>query len=183
MFRAFGSLIGDILAVVLFVAIGLIQHDVVATATNIALVGWPFLLGMLVGHLAIRSWRAPFGLWPHGVFVWAITVVAAMAIRTLFGAQPPVAFVIVTAVSLAVLMLGWRAVALFVTRKERRGRTVSRREVQRSRRTTSGATETTDTSAATERAEATETSTATGATSATETSTANQKPKPEPSGD
>ncbi len=81
---------------------------------------WPFVLGMLLGHLAIRSWRRPFGLWPQGVFIWAITIVAAMAIRTLFGAGTEPSFVIVTAVVLAVFMLGWRAVASFVTRRERR---------------------------------------------------------------
>lgn len=118
--RAVGSLVADALAVLVFVAIGLLQHGIGLTSTSIGLVAWPFVLGMLLGHLAIRSWRAPFALWPQGVFVWAITVVAAMAIRTLFGAGTETSFVIVTAIVLAVLMLGWRAIASFVTRHERR---------------------------------------------------------------
>ncbi|MEE1618358.1 DUF3054 domain-containing protein [Brachybacterium sp. J153] len=119
MFRSFGALVGDLLAVLLFVAIGLIQHGTSLTTESIALVGWPFALGALLGHLAIRSWRAPFRLWPHGVFIWAITIAAAMAVRTLFQAGTEVSFVIVTAVTLGVLMLGWRGLALFLTRGER----------------------------------------------------------------
>ncbi|MEE1652071.1 DUF3054 family protein [Brachybacterium sp. J144] len=119
MFRSLGALVGDLLAVLLFVAIGLIQHGSSLTTESIALVGWPFALGALLGHLAIRSWRAPFRLWPHGVFIWAITIAAAMAVRTLFQAGTEVSFVIVTAVTLGVLMLGWRALALFLTRGER----------------------------------------------------------------
>lgn len=118
--RAVGSLVADALAVLVFVAIGLLQHGIGLTSTSVGLVAWPFVLGMLLGHLAIRSWRAPFALWPRGVFVWAITVVTAMAIRTLFGAGTEASFVIVTAIVLAVLMLGWRAIASFVTRGERR---------------------------------------------------------------
>jgi ABC-type xylose transport system permease subunit len=53
------------------------------------------------------------------VFVWAITLAAGMAVRTLFGAGTEVSFVIVTAIVTAVGMLGWRAVALWLTRGER----------------------------------------------------------------
>ena len=80
----------------------------------------PYALGTLLGHLAVRSWRHPFRLWPHGVLIWAITIVAAMAVRTLFGAGTEVSFVIVSAVFTGVLMLGWRAAALWATRAERR---------------------------------------------------------------
>ncbi|WP_347042906.1 DUF3054 domain-containing protein [Brachybacterium nesterenkovii] len=120
MMRSVGALVGDALAVLLFVAIGLMQHATPLTTSTVGLVAWPFLVGMLLGHLTIRSWRAPFALWPHGVFIWAITIAAAMAIRTLFGAGTETSFIIVTATFLALFMLGWRAVASFVTRRERR---------------------------------------------------------------
>ena len=80
---------------------------------------WPFAVGALLGHLAIRGWRAPFRIWPHGLFVWAITLATGMAVRTLFGAGTEVSFLIVTAIVLAVGMLGWRAIALWLTRGER----------------------------------------------------------------
>lgn len=120
MFRSLGALIGDLLVVILFVAIGFLQHGTPLTSQNLFLVGWPFAVGVLLGHLAIRAWRAPFRLWPHGVFVWAITIAAAMAIRTLFSAGTEVAFILTTAIFTGVLMLGWRAVAMYLTRGERR---------------------------------------------------------------
>lgn len=119
MFRSLGALVGDLLVVLLFVAMGLVQHGTALTTQNIVLVGWHFAAGVLLGHLAIRAWRAPFSIWPHGVFVWAITLATAMALRTLFSAGTEVSFVIVTAVVTAVGMLGWRALALYVTRAER----------------------------------------------------------------
>jgi Protein of unknown function (DUF3054) len=119
MFRSLGALVGDLLVVILFVTIGFVQHGTPLTTENIFLVGWPFAVGVLLGHLAIRAWRAPFRIWPHGVFVWAITLAASMAIRTLFAAGTEVSFIIVTAVTTGVLMLGWRAIALFLTRGER----------------------------------------------------------------
>lgn len=119
MFRSLGALVGDLLVVLLFVAIGFVQHGTPLTTQNLFLVGWPFALGVLLGHLAIRAWRAPFRIWPHGVFVWGITLATTMALRTLFTAGTEVSFIIVTAVVTGVLMLGWRAVALYVTRHER----------------------------------------------------------------
>ncbi|MGP9538769.1 DUF3054 domain-containing protein [Brachybacterium sp. AOP43-C2-M15] len=119
MFRSLGALVGDLLVVILFVAIGFVQHGTPLTTENLFIVGWPFAVGVLLGHLAIRAWRAPFRIWPHGVFVWAITLATAMALRTLFSAGTEVSFVITTAIVTGVLMLGWRALALFLTRGER----------------------------------------------------------------
>lgn len=118
--RAVIALVADVLSVLVFTAVGISQHGLGLSLTTLTWVAWPFLVGMLVGHLAIRAWRTPFGIWPRGVFVWAITVVGGMAIRTILGLGTEVSFVIVTAVVLAVLMLGWRAVARWVTRRERR---------------------------------------------------------------
>ena len=104
----------------------MIQHGTPLTSQNLLLVGWPFAVGVLLGHLAIRAWRAPFRLWPHGVFVWAITLATAMALRTLFSAGTEVSFVIVTAVVTGVLMLGWRALALHLTCAERAPRATTK---------------------------------------------------------
>lgn len=131
MFRSLGALVADVLAVLIFVAIGLYQHGDALSTTNIVIVAWPFATGLLLGHLAIRAWRFPFRIWPHGVFVWAITLVTAMAIRTLFQAGTEVSFVIVTAITLAVLMLGWRTLALLATRGERRAAAASRQSPEK----------------------------------------------------
>lgn len=119
MFRSLGALVGDLLVVFVFVAVGLLSHNNPLTVENVFLVGWPFAAGVLLGHLAIRAWRAPFRLWPHGVFVWAITVATGMTVRTLFGAGTEPSFIAVTAGVTALGMLGWRLAATYLTREER----------------------------------------------------------------
>lgn len=111
MLRFLGALVGDLLAILLFVAIGLLQHGEPLTGASLFSVAWTFTVGMLIGHLAVQSWRRPFGLWPQGVLIWAITLVGGMALRTLFQQGTEVSFVIVTALVLAVFLLGWRAIA------------------------------------------------------------------------
>lgn len=130
MVRSVGALLGDIVAVIVFVAIGLSSHGQALTGANLAWVAWPFLTGLLLGHLAIRAWRRPFALWPQGVFVWAITVAGGMALRALVGEGTEITFVLVTAGVTAVLLLGWRAVASYLTRHERAAAPASVRTTQ-----------------------------------------------------
>lgn len=118
--RAVIALVADALCVLVFVAIGLTQHHLALTGQSLVYVGWTFAVGMLLGHLSIRSWRAPFSLWPQGVFVWGLTIVTAMALRALFRQGTELSFVLVAAAVLAVMMLGWRAIASWLTRHERR---------------------------------------------------------------
>ncbi|WP_460477915.1 DUF3054 domain-containing protein [Brachybacterium huguangmaarense] len=118
--RAVLALVLDALAILVFVVIGLSEHGLVLDLDQIVRVAWTFAVGMLLGHLAIRAWRAPFALWPQGVFVWAITIVTAMALRTLFRAGTELSFILVTCVVLGVLMLGWRAVASWIDRRRSR---------------------------------------------------------------
>lgn len=124
--RSLISLVADILAILVFVVIGLLQHAGSLALASVLFVAWPFALGLLMGHLAIRSWRAPLAVWPHGVLIWAITVAGGMAIRTLFGAGTEPSFVIVTAAVLALLMLGWRAIARLLARRSDRERSSAR---------------------------------------------------------
>src|SRR5699024_1496739 len=119
MFRSLGALIGDVLAVVLFVSAGLLQHGTPLSSEYLFLVASPFVSGLLLGPRAIRSWIAPFSSGSHGGAGWASTVAAAMVLRTLVGQGTETSFVIVTAVVTAVGMLGWRALAMFLTRGER----------------------------------------------------------------
>ena len=65
--------------------------------------------------LAVRAWRAPLRL-PVGVAVWAGTVVVGLGVRAAFTHRLPLTFVLVAAVSLALLLLGWRAAARLVAR-------------------------------------------------------------------
>lgn len=107
----------DVLAVLVFAAVGRTSHaevDALGTLTTTV----PFLLGLLVGWLMVRAWRAPLRL-PVGVAVWVGVVVVGLGVRAAFTHRLPLTFALVTAASLALLLLGWRAMALLIARSRR----------------------------------------------------------------
>ncbi len=98
----------DVLAVLMFAAVGRTSHAEVAAVVGVLTTAAPFLLGLLVGWLVVRAWRAPLRL-PVGVAVWAGTVVVGLATRAAFTHRLPLTFALVATASLALLLLGWRA--------------------------------------------------------------------------
>ena len=112
---AFGC---DLLAVVVFVAIGRRSHDEAGNVVDGTIkVAAPFLIALVVGWLIGRVWRSPMSM-RSGVIVWITTVALGMILRRLvFDRGIAFAFIIVATISLAVLLLGWRAIA---TRLEKR---------------------------------------------------------------
>jgi hypothetical protein len=105
----------DVLAVLVFAAVGRSSHAQGVDALGVLITAAPFLLGQLVGWLAIQAWRAPLRL-PVGVAVWAGAVVVGLGVRTAFTHRLPLTFVLVAATSLALLLLSWRAAARLVAR-------------------------------------------------------------------
>ena len=107
----------DALAVLVFAAVGRRTHaevDALGTLTTAV----PFLLGLLAGWLVVRAWRAPLRL-PVGVAVWVGVVVVGLGVRAAFTHRLPLTFALVAAVSLALLLLGWRVLAHLATRSRR----------------------------------------------------------------
>ncbi|MDQ3761355.1 MAG: DUF3054 domain-containing protein [Actinomycetota bacterium] len=105
----------DVLAVLVFAAVGRSSHAEVVDAFGVLTTAAPFLLGLLVGWLVIRAWRAPLRL-PVGVAVWAGVVVIGLGIRAAYTHRLPLTFMLIAAASLALLLLGWRAVARLIAR-------------------------------------------------------------------
>jgi hypothetical protein len=99
----------DVVAVVVFVAIGRASHDHGETATGLAATAWPFLAGLGVGWIVTRAWRQPLDLVPTGVGVWLSCVAVGMVLRVLAGQGTAVAFVAVALGFLGLELLGWRA--------------------------------------------------------------------------
>jgi Protein of unknown function (DUF3054) len=102
----------DALAVLVFAAIGRRAHEAGSGSVPYAVgqvvgIAAPFLVGALLGALLARSWRDPLA-WRSGVAVWVGAVVVGMLLRWAFVDRPPLSFIIVATVSLAVLVLGWR---------------------------------------------------------------------------
>lgn len=107
----------DIVCVVVFCALGRRSHAEGLTLAGIAETAWPFLSGTLLGWVISRGWRAPTALAPTGVIVWLATVVVGMLLRKASSQGVAVSFIIVASVVTALLLLGWRAIALVVRKR------------------------------------------------------------------
>ena len=103
------------LAVLVFAAVGRSSHAEGLDAFEVLGTAAPFLLGLLLGWLVVRAWRAPLRLLV-GVAVWAGVVLVGLSVRAAFLHRLPLTFVLITAASLALFLLGWRAVAHLLAR-------------------------------------------------------------------
>ncbi|AYJ47931.1 DUF3054 domain-containing protein [Rhodococcus sp. P1Y] len=105
----------DLVAVLVFCAIGRRSHDEANAITGLAHTAWPFVIGAVVGWAATWAlYRDKFNAYlilPTGIVVWVSTVVVGMILRVISGQGTAVSFVIVASTVLAVFLLGWRALA------------------------------------------------------------------------
>lgn len=104
----------DVLAVLVFAAIGRRSHDESGALLGVLTTAGPFLLGAIVGAVVARSWRDPLS-WRSGFAVWLGAVVVGLALRAVLYDRLPLSFALVATISLAVLVLGWRGVVRAVT--------------------------------------------------------------------
>jgi hypothetical protein len=102
----------DVVLVIAFAAIGRTSHSEGLAPLGILATASPFIAGTAVGWLVVRSLRKS---WPvevgPGITVWFATVLVGMAIRVAAVGSFAWAFLGVAAVTLAVLLIGWRALA------------------------------------------------------------------------
>ena len=106
-----GAVVIDALAVLVFVALGRQQHEESTGLTAILEIAAPFLLAVALGWIVARVWSDPFST-RTGLVVAAVVLVAGMVLRrTVFDRGTAAAFVIVAALVLGGLIVGWRAVA------------------------------------------------------------------------
>lgn len=116
-----GAFVLDVVLVVVFAAIGRASHGEDPLA-GLFTTAWPFLVGVVVGWLVQGAWRDPLPPVRTGLGVWGATLVVGMLLRALSGQGIAIPFVIVAAIVLFVFLVGWRALALLVTRRQRRAR-------------------------------------------------------------
>jgi peptidoglycan/LPS O-acetylase OafA/YrhL len=102
-------LLVDVIAVLVFCAVGRRSHAEGLTIGGVATTAWPFLAGTVVGWLLSRGWRRPTAVAPTGVIVWLCTMVVGMLLRKASSAGVAASFVVVAASVTAILLLGWRA--------------------------------------------------------------------------
>lgn len=107
----------DVILVLVFVLIGRASHKEDLSILGVLTTLWPFLVGLVVGHIVMRAWRAPLRVVWTGIGIWIATVLVGMLLRLVSGQGVTFSFVVVATIVLGVFLLGWRAIALLVTRR------------------------------------------------------------------
>jgi hypothetical protein len=111
----------DVVAVLVFAAVGRRSHAESDAVTGILVTAWPFLTGLTLGWAAylVASRRVPRTP-GQAVAVWVPTVAVGMLLRQLTGKGTALSFVIVATVVLGAFLLGWRALATALVRRRAR---------------------------------------------------------------
>lgn len=110
------ALVADLVAVIVFAAVGRASHAESDGLLGLLTTAAPFAAGLLVAWATPWLRVRPAGL-RAGAVVLAGTAVLGLALRAVFLDRLPLSFAIVAVISLAVLLLGWRGVAMFVSRQ------------------------------------------------------------------
>lgn len=109
-----GAAVLDALFVVAFAIAGRSSHAEGLDLAGVWGTAWPFLVGAAIGWAASFAWRRPLAVWPAGVAAWAGALIVGMLLRALTGAGIAAPFIVVAAITLAVFLIGWRALAALV---------------------------------------------------------------------
>jgi hypothetical protein len=114
---ALRAALADSACIVAFAALGRASHDEGSAVGGTLEVAAPFLIGGAVGWAAARGWRAPAAL-TTGLAAWAGALLVGMPLRNLVWDRGTAAsFVVVAAIVLGLLMLGWRLLLGFRARR------------------------------------------------------------------
>lgn len=109
----------DLVLVVTFAALGRASHAEALDGAGLTRTTLPFVAGALLAWITVIMRRGDGTTLGAGVFVWALTLIGGMVFRLLIGDTIAVAFVIVAAVTLAVFLIGWRALAWLILRRSK----------------------------------------------------------------
>jgi len=115
--RVVGAAALDVVAILLFVAVGRRSHGESGSwLIGTGRVAAPFLIGLALAWLAARAWRAPTAV-TTGVAIWPVVVAAGMALRHFaFDRGTALPFVIVATGVTGLFLIGWRAATSRVLR-------------------------------------------------------------------
>ena len=101
----------DVIAVLIFVAIGRRSHAEANSISGLLSTAAPFLIAVASSWVVIALTK-PSGTLVPALITWAITVSVGMLLRNLaFGEGTALSFIIVTTITLFVLIVGARLVA------------------------------------------------------------------------
>ena len=113
----FTTAIVDVLAVVVFVAIGRRNHDEGTAISGVLSVAAPFLIALIASWVGLRTWNEPFTRRSWAA-TWAITVIVGLLLRRLvFDRGIATPFIIVATITLGVLLAIGRQFSQTLTAK------------------------------------------------------------------
>lgn len=119
----------DLVLVLLFAVLGRSAHHESLAPMGVLRTAWPFLIGCIVGWIVVATMMRRLNAWQAGLVIWIDTLVLGMLLRLLGDDGAHWSFVVVAAVALLVLLVGWRVVWWFA-----RGRRLERERRERRRR-------------------------------------------------
>ena len=94
----------DVVAVIVFVAIGRRNHDEGTALSGVLGVAAPFLIALGISWIGLRTWREPFNR-ASFIATWIITVFVGLLLRrVVFDRGIATAFIIVATITLGVLL-------------------------------------------------------------------------------
>lgn len=113
----------DTALICIFAAIGRRSHAETGALLSVLTTAWPFLAGMAAGWLIslLTLRRAPLTV-RDGIPVWLCAVSIGMALRGLTHTGTAFSFIVVASIVLSAMLLGWRAVAMLMSRRGRKAR-------------------------------------------------------------
>ena len=114
------AIVLDLALVVAFAALGRASHAEALDVAGLSRTALPFVAGALLAWITLIMRRGDGSTLTSGVFIWAITLIGGMVFRMLIGDTIAVAFVVVAALTLAVFLIGWRAIAHLIRRRRPR---------------------------------------------------------------
>ena len=109
----------DAVAVVVFAAVGRLSHGEPDDLLGLVGTAAPFAIGLVVAWATPVVRRDP-AAWRAGVVAVVCTAGIGLLLRAGFTGRLPLSFAVVATLSLAVLLLGWRALAALVARTAHR---------------------------------------------------------------
>ena len=107
--------LSDAVLILIFAAIGRDAHQRGDIVTGVFLTAWPFLVGAAAAWLVVRAWRHPLSIASGGAICLG-AVAGGMVLRAVTGQTVVVAFVVVALLSLALFLVGDRALLALMRR-------------------------------------------------------------------
>ena len=109
----------DVVAVIVFAAVGRLSHGEPDDLLGLVGTAAPFGVGLVAAWATPVVRRDP-AAWRAGAVAVACVAAIGLLVRAGFTGRLPFSFAVVTVISLAVLMLGWRGLAALVARAAHR---------------------------------------------------------------